>query len=353
VTGEIVNPHLIDMWFKKFPGIPVINAYGPTEASDDITHYLLTHTSPPMTSIPLGKPIRNTHIYIVDDVGNLCPIGVKGEIWVSGVGVGRGYLNDPEKTSLAFGQDPFRSEPGVRMYRTGDIGCWSAEGDILLFGRKDHQVKIRGHRIELGEIEAALASHGGVREAVVVAREDTPGEKRLVAYYTCRERKASELSTGEEMPGAEVLRAYLNGKLPEYMVPAAYVRLERLPLTANGKLDRKALPAPEGEAYVTRGYEAPKGEIETAVAGIWGEVLELERVGRHDNFFELGGHSLLVVRVITRLRQALSVEVKIGDLFARPVLSALAEHIINVQLAQFDTKDLGSVLKFMQNNSYV
>ena len=194
-----------------------------------------------------------------------------------------------------------------------------ADGNIEFLGRNDFQVKIRGFRIELGEIEARLSEHEGVREAVVLAREDTPGDKRLVAYYTAREQNSV---------GAQELRAHVATKLPEYMVPAAYVKLESLPLTPNGKLNRKALPAPEGDAYVVRQYEAPQGTTEELLAGIWAKLLNLERVGRHDNFFDLGGHSLLAVRVIARVREALKVEVAIRDLFARPVLqdfsSALA-----------------------------
>ena len=208
------------------------------------------------------------------------------------------------------------SQSGARMYRTGDLGRWLPDGNIEFLGRNDFQVKIRGFRIELGEIETRLAGHPAVREAVVIAREDTPGDKRLVAYYTSNEE--------HDVPGVEQLRSHLAAVLPEHMVPAAYVRLESLPLTPNGKLDRKALPAPDGEAYATRGYEAPQGEIEEKLAAIWAEVLKLDRVGREDNFFSLGGHSLLAVRVVTRLRHALGVEVAIRDLFAHPVLADLA-----------------------------
>ncbi len=212
------------------------------------------------------------------------------------------------------------------------------DGNIDFLGRNDFQVKIRGFRIELGEIEARLAEHEGVREAVVVAREDTNGDKRLVAYYTCAEGDGGEV-------GVEQLRGHVAGKLPEYMVPAAYVRLERLPMTPNGKLDRKALPLPGTDAYVSRGYEAPVGEVETAIAAIWAEVLKLERVGRQDNFFELGGHSLLAVRVITRVREALSVEVPIRNLFAHAVMSEFAEHILNTQLNEYDPADLVRLLQ--------
>jgi acyl carrier protein len=207
-------------------------------------------------------------------------------------------------------------------------------------GRNDFQVKIRGYRIELGEIEARLAEEPGVREVVVIAREDTAGEKRLVAYYTCGE--------GGAAMGAEELRAHLGAKLPEYMVPAAYVQLDELPLTANGKLDRRGLPAPESDAYAVGGYEPPEGEIETRLAAIWAEMLKLERVGRHDNFFALGGHSLLAVRVVTRMQQAFSVNLSTRDLFARPVIAGLAEHIINAKLEQFAPNELAQLLRLMR-----
>jgi aryl carrier-like protein len=205
------------------------------------------------------------------------------------------------------------------MYRTGDLGRWLADGNIEFLGRNDFQVKIRGFRIELGEIEARLMEHEGIQEAAVLAREDTPGDKRLVAYYTAREQNSV---------GAQELRAHLAAKLPEYMVPAAYVRLESLPLTPNGKLDRKALPAPEGDANVVRQYEAPQGAIEELLADIWAELLNLERVGRHDNFFELGGHSLMVVTLVERLARA-GLKADVRTLFTTPTLAELA--------ASFDT----------------
>ena len=221
------------------------------------------------------------------------PVGVGGEIYIGGVGVARGYLNREELTAERFVEDRFAGEAGARMYRTGDLGRWRADGNIEFLGRNDFQVKIRGFRIELGEIEARLAEYPGIKDAVVIAREDTAGDKRLVAYVTSRQAsEESKAEAGKETQAgtiqAEELRAHLAGRLPEYMVPAAYVELKRLPLTANGKLDRKALPAPDAGAYATRGYEEPQGEMETGLAAIWRELLKVERVGRQDNFFSTG-----------------------------------------------------------------
>src|SRR5688572_7206510 len=237
-----------------------------------------------------------------------------GEIYIGGAGVARGYLNRPELTAERFVRDPFGGEPGARMYRTGDLARYRPDGDLEFLGRNDQQVKVRGYRIELGEIEARLCEHPAVREAVVIAREDRAGDKRLVAYVT-----------GAELVAA--LRQHLAEQLPEYMVPTAFVRLAALPLTPNGKLDRKALPAPDGEAVRARVYEAPQGELEATLASSWAELLGLPRVGRHDHFFELGGHSLLAVRLLGRLQEALEVELPLTTLFAQPTLAAQAEAI--------------------------
>ena len=295
----------------------LVHCYGPTETTTFAITHEVTEVPEGTKSIPLGRPISNTQIYILD--GNLqpTPIGVTGEIFIGGAGVAHGYLNRLGLTAESFFGDPFTKEAGARMYKTGDLARWLADGTIEFLGRNDFQVKIRGFRVELEEIEARLAECGGVGEAVVVAREDMAGDKWLVAYYTCEEANG-------EVIGAEELREYLGSKLPQYMAPAAYVRLERLPLTPNGKVDRKALPAPEGDAYVARRYEAPRTPTEEALAQIWAEALSVDQVGRHDNFFELGGHSLLGMRFISRLRQTLSVEVTISELFAYPVLGDFA-----------------------------
>jgi aryl carrier-like protein len=226
--------------------------------------------------------------------------------------VARGYLNRPELTAERFVHDPYSGDGLARMYRTGDLGRWRPDGNIEFLGRNDFQVKIRGFRIELGEIEARLMECAGVSEAVVLAREEG-GDKRLVAYYVAADETVDALR----------LREYVGAHLPEYMVPAAYVRMERLPLTRNGKLDRQALPAPESDAYVARDYEAPQGETEVILARIWSELLGHERVGRHDNFFELGGHSLLAMTMLERMRQA-GLRADVSAIFTAPTVLGLA-----------------------------
>ncbi|HEX6373941.1 MAG TPA: amino acid adenylation domain-containing protein, partial [Longimicrobium sp.] len=340
--GEALAPAIARRLGEVLPNAALYQMYGPTETTVASSGLRWT---PDVAGIvaPIGRPIGNTRIYILDTRGEPVPTGVAGEICIGGAGVARGYLDRPAATAERFVADPFAGEPGARMYRTGDVGRWkesagvrecvSAEGNpgaeysrtdalthsrtgVLEFlGRGDGQVKVRGYRIETGEIESRLTELAGVRAAVVAAREDVPGEKRLVAYWV-----------GEALP-ADALRTHLAASLPGYMVPAAYVQLEQLPLTPNGKVDRKALPAPDGEAYAARAYEPPTGAVEEILAGIWAEVLGVERVGRRDSFFDLGGHSLLAVQVISRVRQALGVKVALGDLFTRPVLGDFSREL--------------------------
>ena len=305
----------------------LVNGYGPSEC----TVFSACEVLPPEAewrpggTIPLGRPVGDRQCYVLDSQGEVVPAGMAGELCVGGPAVARGYLNRPGLTAARFVPDPFAGEAGARLYRTGDVGRWLQDGRLEFLGRTDHQVKVRGYRIELGEIEARLVEHVAVRECVVVAREDHPGDTRLAAYYTGTDGWADV--------GAEGLRAYLSGRLPAYMVPAAYVRLEGLPLTPNGKVDRRALPAPESEAYATRGYEAPVGEVEVALAALWAEVLQVERVGRGDDFFALGGHSLLAVRLISRIRQRLGAEVAVKELFQRPVLAEFAQAVMEASRA--------------------
>lgn len=306
--GDIVTEDIARRWAG---GRRLVNAYGPTEIT--VAASLHDCRSDALGAPPIGRPILNTRIYILDAHREPVPIGVAGELYIGGAGVARGYLNRPELTVERFVEDPFSAEPHARMYKTGDLGRWRSDGTIDFLGRNDFQVKIRGFRIELGEIEARLRECPGVREAAILAREDAPGDKRLVAYYV----GAGELK-------AETLRGHLSEHLPGYMVPAAFVRMEAFPLGPNGKLDRKTLPAPEGDAYASREYEAPRGEFETTLAGIWSELLNVERIGRHDGFFELGGHSLLTIKVISRLRAELDIDVPISAIFAQPTLAAFA-----------------------------
>ncbi|MCF5710655.1 amino acid adenylation domain-containing protein, partial [Pseudomonas syringae] len=321
--GEPIQVARLEMLPEPRPEF--INSYGPTECSDVVAwHRLVDDIDCYRSSVfPIGRPIANTRIYLLDAHGQPVPIGVIGEIHIGGAGVARGYLNLPELTAERFLEDPFSAEPAARMYRSGDLGRWLADGNIEYLGRNDDQVKLRGFRIELSEIESQLAACPGVREAVVLVRELRPGDKRLVAYLTAQE--------GVELSAAQ-LREQLSQRLAEYMIPSAFVTLARYPLTPNGKLDRRALPAPEDDAYASRGYEAPAGEVEHALAQIWQALLGLERIGRHDHFFELGGHSLLAVQLVSRLRQRFEVEVALRDVFAEPTLQGLARQVANARL---------------------
>ena len=239
IGGESLSVSTVRLWHRIQPDIRLVNEYGPTETVVGCVAYDIPKELNLTEVVPIGRPIANTQLYILDKHGEPVPVGVAGELYIGGAGVARGYWNRPELTAERFLMDPFVDEVGARMYRTGDVGRWLADGNIEFLGRNDEQIKIRGYRIELGEIEAVLGGHEGVKEAVVVVREEEPGEKRLVAYYTCKEGMDGGV-------GAEQLRVHLSAQLPEYMIPAAYVRLERMPLTANGKLDRKGLPAPGG-----------------------------------------------------------------------------------------------------------
>ncbi|HET7463150.1 MAG TPA: condensation domain-containing protein, partial [Longimicrobium sp.] len=285
------------------------NLYGPTEDTTYSTYYVVPRGA---EQVLVGTPVANTLAYVLDRHLQPAPAGAVGELYLAGGGLSRGYANRPGMTAERFVPCPFGA-PGGRMYRVMDRVRRRADGELEYLGRLDFQVKVRGYRIELGEIEARLAEHPGLRAPVVLVREDTPGDRRLVAYYLA-----------DQPVAVDALKAHLADRLPGYMVPAAYVWMEAYPQTPNGKVDRRALPAPEGASYAARAYEAPVGETEQALAGIWAEVLGAERVGRWDDFFELGGHSLLAVQVISRVRQALSVETGLGDLFLRPVLADFA-----------------------------
>jgi amino acid adenylation domain-containing protein len=301
-SGEALPGSLVRRFKQQLPGIGLYNLYGPTEAAVDVTAWNCASSDVP-DNTPIGKPIANTRMYVLDEQLQPVPLGVVGELFIGGVQVARGYLNRAQLTAERFLKDPFSEG---RMYRTGDLGRYLPDGNLEYLGRNDDQVKIRGLRIELGEIQARLLEHPAVKDAVVVARED-----RLVAYYT------------GAATAIEALRSQLLQHLPDFMVPALFVHLEAMPLSPNGKLDRKALPAPGMAALSVREYEAPEGDSEILLARLWGELLKVERVGRHDNFFELGGHSLLAVSLIGRLRQE-GMEADVRGLFEQPTLAGYA-----------------------------
>jgi len=322
--GEALELPMLVPWFERNDGerTRLVNMYGITEITVHATYRRITESDvrAPRGS-PIGQAIADLQLYVLDTAGEPSPIGVTGELYVGGAGVVRGYLHRPELTAARFLQDPFHA--GARLYRTGDLGRWLPDGSLEYLGRNDFQVKIRGFRIELGEIEARLAACAGVREAVVIAREDNPGDKRLVAYL---------VATPEQVPDAAALRLQLQQDLPEYMLPSAFVRLAALPLTANGKLDRQALPAPDHTAVATQAYQAPEGVVEQVIATIWQDLLGLEQVGRHDHFFALGGHSLMIVSLVERLhRHGFRVDVR--TVFLAPVLSALAAKLAELGTA--------------------
>ncbi len=314
-SGQALSKELQDRFLKRWPAVQLHNLYGPTEASVDVTAWTCTVDSALLASVPIGRPIANTQIYILDSQFNPVPVGVTGELYIAGVGLARGYLNQPALTAECFVPNPFGT-PGARMYRSGDLARYSCDGRIDYLGRIDHQVKIRGFRIELEEIEAALLAQPGVGQALVLARQDQPGGSRLVAYVVAAR---GELEIGQ-------LRSGLSLHLPEYMVPAYYVMLDAMPLTSNGKIDRKALPAPGDDAVLRRTFEAPRGLAEETIGAVWAKLLCVERISRQDNFFELGGHSLLAVRMIETLRKdGLSVDVR--SIFSSATLAELAEQV--------------------------
>lgn len=319
-TGEALPPDVARRWFDYYPNIPLLNAYGPTECSDDVTHYPIRQAPPPeMVNMPIGKPVGNMRMYVLDRHLQPVPVGVAGELHVGGIGVGRGYINDPQRTAEAFIADPFSPQPQARLYKTGDMARYLPDGNLEYLGRIDHQVKIRGFRIELGEIEVALNQHPGVSQAVVVAREDIPGKKRLVAYW---------VANAQAIPTNSQLRAYLKQRLPDYMVPAVWVLLPALPLNSNGKVDKRALPNPTGKRpELDQPYVSPQTELERFIAGIWGELLRLDRVGVYDRFFELGGSSIQAVQFIARLDQELGESVRLVGLFEAPSIAEFISYL--------------------------
>jgi amino acid adenylation domain-containing protein len=311
-AGESCARELVKRWAI---GRNFYNAYGPTEttvcaAMELCSESLASHP-------PIGRPLTNTRLYVLDRALQPVPVGVAGELHIGGLSLARGYLNRPELTAEKFIPDPFATEPGQRLYKTGDLVRYLADGKIEFLGRIDDQVKVRGLRIELGEIESLLKQHPRVRSSVVIAQDGPQRNKRLVAYV---------VAEGEQILEAGELKSFLRNQLPEYMVPSAFVRLEQLPLLPNGKVDRRALPAPP-PGSVDSTYVKPQTPLEELIAGVWQEILGVERVGTEDNFFDLGGHSLLMTRVHSRLQELLGREVPIVEMFRYPTIKALAQYL--------------------------
>ncbi|SCZ39646.1 MULTISPECIES: non-ribosomal peptide synthetase [Burkholderia] len=324
--GETLQPATAQAWFRLNPAVRLINAYGPTEASDSVAHYAMTH-APTLPAIPIGRPIENLRLYVVDADMNPCPVGVKGEICIGGVGVGRGYLFDEARTQAVFRDDPFSPEPGARLYRTGDIGCFGADGNLHFFGRRDFQVKIRGYRIELGEIEAALTGLAGISNAVVVARDTQDAGKTLCAYaaYAAGAAGASGASDAGWTP--QRVRDALREQLPAHMVPDAVVLLPALPVMPNGKINRAALPLPEAAAAPAGAPADAQTPVEAALLRIFADVLGHRPTGVDDDFFEHGGQSLKAIQMVSRIRRELKLNVAVADIFHAPSPRALARKL--------------------------
>jgi amino acid adenylation domain-containing protein len=325
-SGEALSFDLQERFFARLDA-ELHNLYGPTEAAVDVTFWVCKPENG-LRIIPIGRPIANTQMYILDAWLQPVPIGVAGELHIGGVGLARGYHNRPELTEEKFIRNPFSTEPGARLYKTGDLARYLPDGNIEYLGRLDHQVKLRGFRIELGEIEAVLRQHPLVADAVVAVREDIPGHKQLVSYVVPR---IEDGSTGTSEPlsaSHDELRRFLQERLPEYMIPAAFMAIQAVPLSPNGKADRRALPAPEIlRPQLNATYTAPQTTIERMIASIWQDVLHIDTVGLHDNFFDLGGHSLLMARVHSKLREIGTSDISIVDLFQYPTVNTLARYL--------------------------
>ncbi len=318
-TGDALPVDLCRRWLAAYPDIPLLNSYGSTECSDDQCHYELRSVrvvDEVQAVASIGTPIRNMTAYVLDPLLSPVPVGVVGDLYVGGIGVGRGYLGDPLRTADSFIPDPFSEREGARLYRTGDRGRRRADGNLEFLGRTDHMIKVRGFRIEPGEIEATLALHPEVEEAVVIAREHPSGERVLVAYV---------VSSAESKPDTRSLRAFLGQQLPQYMLPTLTVTVPALPLTAHGKIDLAGLPAPEWEELAEREYVPPQTPREEELAKIWAEVLQLERIGRSDDFFSIGGDSIRSIQIVARCKRV-GIELSPSDLFLHSTVATLAAH---------------------------
>jgi amino acid adenylation domain-containing protein len=341
--GEAADPSAVRQVLEKGRPRRLLHVYGPTESTTFASWQLVREVSHAAGTVPIGRAISNTRLYILDR--HLCPvpIGVTGELHIGGDGLARGYLNHPRLTAESFVPDPFGVEPGGRLYKTGDLTRWLADGQIEFVGRNDFQVKVRGFRIELGEIETVLREHEGVRDAVVAARTDARGDAYLTAYVAADHRR---------LPTARELRAFLKQKLPEYMLPSVYIVLDRLPLTPQGKVNRRALLRREGVERELEGpFVAPRNAIEEVLCGIFAEVLNVERVGVNDNFFELGGHSLLAAQLVSRVRKAFQPDLPLRKIFEAPTIASLAALIVAGERSPGEFKKRAETLRTIESLS--
>jgi amino acid adenylation domain-containing protein len=318
IGGENLLAENLELWRNFAPQTRLINEYGPTETVVGCCVYEVQSEDPHTGSVPIGRPIANTQLYILDEDLQPVPPGSMGELYIGGVGVGRGYLNRPELTAERFLEDHFSGVPGARLYKSGDLARYRADGVLEYLGRSDDQVKIHGYRIELGEIESVLAAQPKVKSCVVLAREDEPGSKQLVGYVVQSEGEA---------PTNDELRAFILERVPEYMAPSHFVIMDALPLTSNGKVDRKSLPAPSMRTTGGGRGGAPQRLTQKVIHEIWSDLLKVEGIGVDDDFFDLGGHSMAATALIQRLRKAFGVEIRLATLFDRPTIAGLAEAI--------------------------
>ena len=315
--GDVLSVPHVGKALHELKNTRLINGYGPTESTTFACCHTIAPDAPLDGAIPIGKPIANTTAYILDANLQLVPVGVSGELFIGGDGLARGYWRREELTAEKFIADPFSTEPGARLYKTGDLARWRSDGVIEFLGRTDNQIKLRGYRIEPGEIENALKRQPDVLDSAAIVREDTPGDKRLVAYVVRKQGAPVEFEQS-------ALIAALKKSLPEYLVPSAIVALPALPRTPNGKLDRNALPAPYS-TKPTDSFVAPQTPLEEKIAAIWTDVLGVERVGMTDNFFDLGGHSLLGLRLVNQLREALGAHLALAIVFEAPTAARMAD----------------------------
>jgi len=315
-SGEALSGELAGRFRQSFPTAALLNIYGASEVAADVTWHEVNERDFGAT-VPIGKPISNTQVYVLDRHGNPVPVGVRGEIYIGGAGLALGYRNRPELTKERFVENRIAPDTSKRLYRTGDLGRWRSDGELEYLGRVDGEVKLRGMRIDLGEIQSALASDGGIAEAVV-EREEEGGEARLVAYL---------VKGDAELPNGLELRRRLRTRLPQHMVPSQYVVLNEFPLLSSGKVNRKGLRGAGGTALSEQGIAGPRSETEAALAEIWKELLKLNEVGVEENFFELGGHSLLALQVVARMRHRFGLEMAVRTIFEAPTIAGLAMEV--------------------------